>query len=136
MFQDTKKLDFKLNIELCNFFRPIKCLIIVHKELFADVSRIGLCDDENKDLVLGLLIYLDVNENNYFCNQYCINNLVTKSFIEKINSDLVYYFFTFTSISNTKEAISIPNTKEAMTVLDLGFIFSPFCGFLPIIVYS
>ena len=54
-----KKNKFKLNIELCDFLGPIKYLIIVHKELFADVSRIGLCDDDYDEI--SLLIFLHDN---------------------------------------------------------------------------
>jgi hypothetical protein len=41
------------------FIEPIKCLIIVYKELFANVSRIGLCDDDYDERLL-LIFYMVV----------------------------------------------------------------------------
>jgi hypothetical protein len=58
-YSSRQKNKFKLNIELCDFLGPIKYLIIVHKELFADVSRIGLCDDDYDEI--SLLIFLHDN---------------------------------------------------------------------------
>jgi len=62
LFQDKKR--FKLNIKLYDFLGSIKCFIIVCKELFDNVSRICLYDDDYDEiplLIFYMAVIIDIN---------------------------------------------------------------------------